>query len=164
MATPDFDLVLSYEYQIRRNVTKQMNEGTTMAAALKQAMADTVIKERYFITPNVYNQLGATRDYPRSRSPPQRTDWWKGGWQGKGDPGKGKKGNKGKGLKGKKGKSLHDKTPDGRQICWRWNSQYERCRFKCGRVHVCMACLGDHPLHACRDSPKDTAGNADSTK
>ena len=65
VASPDFELVLSYEYQIRRNVTKQMNEGTDMATALKQAMADTVIKERYFITPNVYNQIGGSAGSPQ---------------------------------------------------------------------------------------------------
>lgn len=161
VSSPDFGLVLAYDYQMRRSVTKQVNEGVAMAAALKIAMGDTVIKERYFITPNVFNQVGVVAEGHRSRSPRDyrdgAVDAWR-PWGTKGDKGKGK-GKSGK--KGKKGKALHDRTPDGRQICWKWNSQHERCRYKCGRVHVCQACLGDHPLHACPGGGKDTKGKAE---
>ena len=65
----------------------------------------------------------------------------------------------GKGKKGKD-KSLHSKTPDGKEICFKWNSMKERCRYNCGRVHVCMRCLGSHPLHMCtKGRGKDTAGD-----
>ena len=82
VATPDFGLVLAYEYQIRRNVTKQMNEGTSMVAALKAAMNDTVIKERYFITPNVYNCTTSWRPV-RSAGDPARHRGRTGGEGGK---------------------------------------------------------------------------------
>lgn len=42
----------------------------------------------------------------------------------------------------------------------RWNNPRERCRFNCGRLHVCQLCFGSHPAHACDASgkSKDTAG------
>ena len=60
IATPDFDLMLAYDYQVRRQMVKLVNEGATMAEALKEAMADTTIKERHFLTPNVYSQVSST--------------------------------------------------------------------------------------------------------
>ena len=59
VATPEFDLMLSYDYQVRRQMVKLINEGATMVDALKEAMTDTVIKERYFLTPNVYSQVSS---------------------------------------------------------------------------------------------------------
>lgn len=167
VSAPTLKLVLSYEHQIRKEVTKKMNEGTTMKTALEQARKDVNIKERYFITPASMNALTALGQENRSRSPRGYSHRWEsnqrwdhGQWQDGGD----RKG-KGKGKTKHKGKrdysDLHSKTPDGREICYKWNSMKERCRFKCGRVHVCQRCLGDHPLHMCKggkDQGKDTAG------
>ena len=47
VASPDFDLMLSYDYYVRRQLIKLVNEGEVMAMALKEAMTDTIIKERY---------------------------------------------------------------------------------------------------------------------
>ena len=166
VASPDFDLMLSYyDFQIRRNMVKLANEGRLLHEALREAMSDTTIKERYFLTPNVYSQvaMGQSRSESwRSRSPPGERSWaadrgrdWE---KGRGKSKKG--GGKSKGKKG--GKQLHDRTPDGRQICWRRNNPRERFRFNCGRLHVCQACFGPHPVHACDGSgkPKDTSGGA----
>ena len=146
------------------------NEGHKMGDALEAARKDTVIKERHFITPTSLAALVvAQRRDDRNRSP--RGGQQGGGWHGRdwhGDWHRGKHGGYGKG-KGSKGKqsgkkgNLHNKTPDGREICWKWNSQHERCRFNCGRVHQCQICLGSHPMHACpqgkqKGPPKDTAG------
>ena len=170
IATPEFDLMLSYDYQIRRQMVKLVNEGATMAEALKEAMTDTTIKERHFLTPNVYSQVSSTAsasrgDYQRSRSPPwRRASWNSDSYEQPKGKGKSKKGGKGK---SKKGRQMHDRTPDGRQTCWRWNNPRERCRFQCGRLHVCQLCFGSHPAHACdgSGSSKDTAGTgADATK
>lgn len=162
VASPEFDLVLSYDFQVRRSMVKLANEGRLLHEALKESMLDTTIKERYFLTPNVYSQVaGHARQPPwRSRSPPTERPW--GADRGRDwDKGKGKsrKGSsKGKGKKG--GKQLHDRTPDGRQICWRWNNPKERCRFNCGRLHACQICFGQRPMHACDGSgkSKDTSG------
>ena len=141
VASPDFDLMLSYDFQVRRAMVKLVNEGRLMHEALKEAMTDTTIKERYFLTPNVYSQVAAGRTPPwRSRSPAMERAW-------QGDRGRDLERGKGKGRKGggkgrgkKGGRQLHDRTPDGRQICWRWNNPRERCRFNCGRLHVCQLC------------------------
>ena len=164
IATPDFDLMLSYDYQIRRQMVKLVNEGATMEEALKEAMTDTTIKERHFLTPNVYSQVTSTTSSrsdgfrQRSRSPVRAWKPWQDDrWEQPRGKGKGKKGSS-KG-KNRKGKQVHDKTPDGRQICWKWNNPRERCRFNCGRLHVCQYCFGSHPMHACDGSgKKDTAG------
>ena len=168
IASPDFELLLAYDYQVRRHMVKQVNEGHAMVEALQPAMKDTTIKERYFLTPNVYSQVAAQWNHGgdsgyaagergRSRSPLRR--YSDAPWHHKGK-GKGKKG-AGKSKKGAKGK-LHDRTPDGRQICYKWNSPTERCRFDCGRLHVCQICFGKRPYHACPgSSAKDTAGEGD---
>ena len=175
VASPDFDLMLSYDFQIRRQMVKLVNEGTNIGEALKEAMTDTTIKERYFLTPNVYSQVthssSSSRgeytktDYARSRSPPRPWHSWGGDhYEPSKSKGKGKKGGKGK---GKKGRQHRDRTPDGRRICWKRNNPKERCRYQCGRLHVCQICFGSHPAHACDGSgkTKDTAGGAaDTTK
>ena len=51
VASPAFDLVLSYDFQLRKNVMKPMNAGLKLTSALEQAVADVEIKERFFITP-----------------------------------------------------------------------------------------------------------------
>ena len=171
VASPDFDLMLSYDYQIRRNMVKLMNEGVPMVLALKESMADTTLKERFFLTPNVYSQVATSSvrgDYNRSRSPPGSWAPWQGApWRDDRDTPRGKgKSKKGGGKgKGKTGKQLHDRTPDGRQICWKWNNPRERCCYQCGRLHVCQICFGPHPVHACDGSgkAKDTAGTAGDT-
>jgi hypothetical protein len=48
-------------------------------------------------------------------------------------------------------------TPDGRAICFRYNSAFERCRGPCSVVHVCRTCFGNHPAHACPGANKSGA-------
>lgn len=168
VSKPTFKSVLHYEHQVRKEMVRLGNEGIQLQEALERARKDTVIKERHFITPTSLAALVVAQDKrsDRSRSP-KRGDTWRGSWNQWQDRDwkkrqhshKGKGGGKKGG--GKKG-GLHNKTPDGREICWKWNSQHERCRFNCGRVHQCQICLGSHPMHACtkgKNSPgKDTAG------
>ena len=165
VSKPTFKSVLHYEHQVRKEMVRLGNEGIRLHEALERARTDTVIKERHFITPTSLVAQDKRRD--RSRSP-KPGGGWKGHWGRWNDRdwnrrphgGKGKgRGKKGGGKKG----GLHNKTPDGREICWKWNSQHERCRFDCGRVHQCQICLGSHPMHACtkgKSNPaKDTAGD-----
>ena len=62
IASPDFDLMLSYDFQIRRQMVKLINEGATMVEALKEAMTDTTIKERYSHTERVLAGFEQQRD------------------------------------------------------------------------------------------------------
>ena len=153
VAQPTFRLLLSYEFNIRKEMVKKLNSGTPLVQALEAAMVDTAIKERYFLTPCAYEALHVlghvkTRSRSRGREHPPRT--WK-----ESTPAKGGK-NKSKG-KSKRKRGLRDKTPGGREICFKWNNQGSRCRFDCGRVHACQICFGSHPAHACKKA-KDTAG------
>eukprot|EP00971_Amphidinium_carterae_P312712 6215244-Amphidinium_carterae.1 len=52
LAGPTFELVLSYEYQLRRKAATLMNEeGATLKQALQTAASDSELKERQFNTP-----------------------------------------------------------------------------------------------------------------
>ena len=74
--------------------------------------------------------------------PPNKKGGVKGG-KGKGNKGKGGKGD-GKGPKAK----LLTHTPEGREICFRYNNG-EACDGGCGRVHICQwPGRGQiHPVH-----------------
>ena len=156
VSTPTLKLALSYEHQIRKEMVKKMNSGVAVKQALEQARKDVSIKERFLLTPMSLNAMTSMRPKDkRSRTPirsyPSR------GYDGDRPPKGRGKGGKGKASKG----GLRKKTPDGREICYKWNSMKERCRVQCGRVHVCMRCLGSHPLHMCPGG-KDTAGDGGS--
>ena len=169
ISSPSLELVLSYEFQIRKQMVKLMNEGEPMKDALENAMKDGAVKERFFLTPAAYSALTAMGGRKeKSRSP--RRDRWQGGY-GQHASGSGSGKGKGKSGKGKKGagKVLHSKTPDGREICYAWNNKDQRCRHKCGRLHVCQVCFGQHPAHACKGGGqggenKDTSGGGASLK
>ena len=163
VSTPTLKLVLSYEHQIRKEMVKKMNSGVRQKQALEEARKDVSIKERYLLTPMSINALTAMQpsaEPTRSRSPRasgEGTSWDRNR--------QGKSRGKGKGRGGGKD-DLHRKTPDGREICYKWNSMKERCRFNCGRVHCCMRCVGQHPLHMCKEGKvkTDTAGDGGADK
>eukprot|EP00435_Cladocopium_sp_Y103_P022488 s1708_g5.t1 len=159
LSSPALETVMSYDFQMRRHMVRLVNEGENLVEALTKVMADATLKERYFVTPNVMFMAAppsSSRDSaPRSRSPKSQMQhshpysFSKGKGKGKG------KGKFWLAGKGKKGLALHDTSPDGRQICWKWNSPHDRCRFDCGRLHVCMKCFKKHPYHSCPDLKKD---------
>lgn len=140
VSRPSFDLLLSCELQLRKKQAKLINNGLTFATALRDAMKDAETKTRYFTTPlaisSMHNALS------EDASPKRR---WK-------DPkdGEGEKKRKGKGEpKGKgKGGKLHNKTPDGRPICYRYGKTPD-CTGSCGFVHCCRKCFGQHPWAKC---------------
>ena len=171
VATPGFELVLSYEYQLRKAMTKAMNEGTPMVRALEDAMKDPTVKERYFLTPAALGAASSQGAAPgfrtKSRSPRREGSGdARGSSWGQRPKGKGK-GKKGKGKKSG-GRVIHSHTPDGRAICYSWNNRDQRCRWNCGRVHCCQICFGSHPMHACKEQEgkpaKDTAGEGAGSK
>ena len=166
VAAPTLELVLSYDYQVRKFMAKAMNEGSTMIRALEDGMKDTSTKERYFLTPATLEAASASKGAPaevrlKSRSPRRIEESGGGGRSSWSQRSKGDKGRKGSGKgKTKGGKTLHSRTPDGRDICYAWNNKDQRCRFNCGRVHCCQICFGNHPAHSCKGKPKDTEGTA----
>ena len=109
-------------------------DGITLAAALEKARKETEIREAHFTTPTMADALSSilskSSGFPSSSSGPSAR------WRSSPYPdskGKGKGKTKGK-SKGKEGKGLPpgivtlNATPDGRKICWAFNSPHERCR------------------------------------
>ena len=145
---PSWALVLQYEHRLRREACKLVNRGEqSLGDALLKVIKDPDLKEAFFTTPLALTASENPNKYHR----PSR----KGGFEYNRQKGKGKgkfqqqkgfgKHQKGNGAKGKHG-DLHlvSQTPDGRDICFAFNSQ--GCAGKCGRVHVCRVkgCYGDH--------------------
>ena len=182
VARPSLMQVMSYDYRVRKKFVDHLNIGMDVAAALKKAMDDPVVKERYFTTPTAAAALAPpTRE--RSRSPARLVDKWgkgeqkprnafdhRSGGRGfddrRGGPhaawgGGGKGGGKGGGGKG--GESgLHSVTPDGKKICYKFNNAAERCRGPCPFLHVCRRCFGKHPVHMCGGSGGGSGGGGGS--
>ena len=147
---PNWALVLQYEHRLRREAFKLVNRGeATLGEALARVIKDPDLKEAYFTTPLALTVSESPAKYQKTGpkghfEPSQR---FKGKGRGKYSFGNSFKG-AGKHHKGGKGKhgDLHlvSQTPDGREICFAYNSQ--GCNGKCGRVHVCRVkgCFGEH--------------------
>ena len=79
VAKPIWTLVLSYEFQIRKEMARLIGNGADLDAALRQAWKDPVLKERYFITPLA---VSAVSSAPRARSRSPRGKGAKGAGRG----------------------------------------------------------------------------------
>ena len=165
---PDWSIILGYEHKLRKEAFKLVvRDGHTLADALHLVIRDADLKETYFTTPVALRAaMSANLDRPPT-SKWQRTDYkgyneHKGFFKGhKGKWGKGDKGGKAKGGKGGEvrkefqGLQLAWRTPDGRELCFGYNSG--SCDGKCNRVHQCRVkgCYGDHPAI----KPKEVTGS-----
>ena len=150
VATPGLALCLSYDYQLRKEMAKQINAGLSIKVALNKAVENTTLRERFFTTPCALQvRTGASSagsgnpwdaGTAQSRSRPLTVVSGKGNQV---SPKKQKKG-KGKGVKG--GKNWN--APDGREVCFAFNG--EGCSNRnCSRLHVCRRCFGDHTQANC---------------
>lgn len=140
---PAWTIILRYEYELRKAAIKLVrDEGETLANAMSLVVRDPELKEIYFTSPIALSKNA------RSHPPPaleDHTSLKRARRETRNDTkGKGGKGT-GKGGKGGKGKVKLSLTPDGRQICFKYNNG--SCPGNCGRVHVCQikGCLGPHP-------------------
>ena len=157
---PAWSITLAYEFECRRKAFELIREeGQTLVAALQAVVKDPEIKELHFTTsialtsrtmshappvptPTGGESKGAKRrrlasERAAAATSPQPTK----------PKGKGKGKEKGK-AKGDK-QELAWKTPDGRDICFAYNSP-SGCSGTCSRVHVCRVkgCGKDHTLMA----------------
>ena len=146
--SPPWHVVLAYEHRLRKEAFRLVNEeNQTLSAALAAVVSSAELKETYFTTPLALSFI----ERPRK--------WHKGKGKDKDGKGSGKdsKGHKGKDDKGDKwgkastsdpalkGLVLVWRTPEGRDICFAFNSQ--GCTNpKCERLHVCRVkgCYQDH--------------------
>ena len=149
-AAPPWNLLLSYELEVRRKAMALVAEGVPLVKALKDAFQDPVTKERYFNTPLalVATLRGQKRTYDEANNPTHPGGGNPGGGKGKG---KGRKnprrrtGGKGKG----KGNGCKPKTPDGKLVCFDYNSGDGCSRSGCKFLHICGTCFGKHPMQEC---------------
>ena len=144
---PPWTLVLGYEHAVRKNAYKLMATlGYSFGEALAKSYKDTMVKERHFTTP-----LALHAKRPALPNKP-----WKPEKRAKGE-GKGDKGGKAK----KKGAS---NMPDGKPICFRYNSK-AGCKKndKCHFAHVCMLCFGKHSSLQCTTAAPAKATTGDET-
>ena len=156
---PDWAIVLSFEHKLRKEAMRLvMHEGFTLANALRAVTKDADLKEAFFTTPVALR--AAASEQPQNK--------WarfnnKGSGSSFGSFGKtGSQNPKGKGKTGKsKGKDsrlaglqLAWRTPDGRDLCFAYNSG--SCDNSCNRVHQCRVkgCYGDHPAIQHREKAK----------
>ena len=138
-------------------------------------MDDLVVRERSFTTPLTLSHLkrgardeeGAGNSGEQSKRAAKRARQnaaaataakkGEGGKQGEvgGATGKGDKG-KGKGKKGEKDPRCAAKTPDGKGICFAYNTRGQGCQRKaCTFEHVCGVCFQKgHGAYSCPQGPK----------
>ena len=140
---PPWHILLDYEFELRKKaIRKAHKEARPLHVTLREATEDTELKELHFTSPVTFAAMERPSKTPR--------------WEQ--DPPKGHKG-KGKGKKGKdQGKTsylpgtkleLITHTPDGKQICYRYNMKGKKCDGKCNRVHICRVkgCQQNHPAY-----------------
>ena len=169
-ANPSWDLMISFEHKLRKEAYRRASrEGKSLNATFDEVLADASLKETYFVTPLTLEL--ARRSTASSSTPATGGSYGK--WRGneaannnKQRPGP-KGSGKGKSRKGRLGADsragfVYSTTPDGRQVCYGFNSQTNTCRGNCGRVHVCQFCLSPkHNRHACpQQKGKDSGGAA----
>jgi hypothetical protein len=146
---PDWAIILSYEQKLRKEAMRRVLEGHTLADALASVIKDADLKEAYFTTPVALKS--ASSDSHGHPSKYQRFNS-KGSFGGKTSfgpqkgKGKGKQKSKQSGVSDErlKGLNLAWRTPDGRELCFAWNTG--DCDGSCGRVHQCRVkgCYSDH--------------------
>ena len=162
--------MISFEHKLRKEAYRRASrEGKSLNATFDEVLADASLKETYFVTPLTLEL--ARRSTASSSTPATGGSYGK--WRGneaannnKQRPGP-KGSGKGKSRKGRLGADsragfVYSTTPDGRQVCYGFNSQTNTCRGNCGRVHVCQFCLSPkHNRHACpQQKGKDSGGAA----
>ena len=110
----------------------------------KHVIKNADLKESFFTTPIALGASPSGENKWRRLGDRKGKGDFKGDYKGDGKGKKGKKGDRKGGRKDHLGNQLTSKTPDGREICYAFNSQ--GCRGRCGRVHVCRVagCYGDH--------------------
>ena len=168
VATPDFALCMSYEYEIRKAAVTLVNDDhTAFDKAMEEARKDPDIKESYFSTPmSMTRKRVHSEAFPSAPAGPAHQHQQhqqaaapqglsnKAKKKAAAAAAKGKAGGKDKGKKGKgKGKmppgcKLKSQTPDGNNICYAFGNG--SCTGSCGLLHACQVCFDTgHAYPAC---------------
>ena len=136
----DWEIVLGFEQEIRREMVVKMQTGLVLVAALKEAWNDPLVRDRHFVTA-LQRRSFKSRRVPVDEPPYKKK---KGGQKGKG---------RGKGKSGKQSNvsGCASETPDGKKICYPFNKKGQGCkRAKCIFEHVCGVCFKPNvPMFEC---------------
>ena len=172
IASPNWNLVISYEMAIRKRAYKYIYEdGTCFPDALKQAWYDTLTKDRHFTTPlaiaaatgskRVDVTGGGKRAYEVEETGQRKALKNTAGRGSSGGRGRGKGGGKGSKGGGRSSKGLEVPkgcarlTPDNKPLCYGYNDFKVRCRNpRCAYEHLCGLCFQKHPMYACNGKAK----------
>ena len=155
--SPPWHIMLDYEFELRKKAVRRAHRsGRPLDETLQEVTEDAEIKELYFTSPVTFSAMQRPAKFSRVDEP--QTRFGEGG-KSKGKGKKGKSVSEGKG-KSKKGSflpgtnlSLVSHTPDGKEICYRFNMRGKACDGTCNRAHVCRVknCNAAHPAF---DHPK----------
>ena len=151
---PEWTILLSYEFKCRKRAFALVREtGVSLVQALVAVTKDGELKNLYFMSPLLLQRRPGNnkRQETDEAGPPQESKKarrlrLKGKGKGKGR--ESEPAGKGKGKGSGKGELL-SKTPDGRLICFAYNSVEGCSRASCAMVHCCRkrGCQQEHPLH-----------------
>ena len=160
---PPWHILIDYEFELRSFAFKKCRkDGTPLGTAFSLATQNSELKELHFTSPITFTAMQRPAKYQR----------WEGGSQGNATgsnttgAAKGGGKTKGKNKKGKGGKyqtaflpgtklELLTHTPDGQEICYRYNMKGRKCDGKCGRVHICRV-KGCGQQHSASEHPTDS--------
>ena len=159
---PPWPILLQYEFELRKRALKDAHrQNKPLSETLQLVCENSELKELYFTSPVALSG----RTYDRSSDQPSK--YLKGKSKGEADSkGKGRD-QKGKG-KGKQQRlfpgstvPMTSTTPDGRQICYSFNTPGSKCDGRCKRVHICRAvgCGQKHPIYQHPGVPKADEAN-----
>ena len=138
--------IINYDFHVRKQMTESFNEGTLLDEALAKSREDATLRERYFTTPLSLSCVEMANQRKWHQSQRGAPYVFSSGFGGK-SKGKSWRGAQaGKGGSGASNKS-HGATPEGLQICFRFNNEHEQCDGRCTRLHVCRLCFQRRPMY-----------------
>jgi hypothetical protein len=155
VSAPSWDLLISYEHAIRVRAVLHVRKGITFVAALRMAWEDPLVKERHFSTPLALEATKWKKSLPLEAPPgswgepaSKKAKFAEEKGKGKGSR-KAKNKGKGKGTKTENKDGCKRKTPDGKSICFPFNTQ--GCTAaSCQYMHVCGRCFKQGtPMSTC---------------
>ena len=144
--TPPWNLVLSFEHEVRRSVYRWIRDGeaATLQDAFKKAMADVELLNRHLVIPFSLNV-----STPGPVFPPVPPALFERPPKGAGR-GKGKSTGKTSTTQQAPKAGKLTKATDGTPICWKYNRRGGCHDAQCRFLHVCQRCQGKRPYFACK--------------
>jgi hypothetical protein len=153
VSAPTWSQLLEYEHAIRVEALRLVTGGMVLAAAMRAAWCDPVVKERHFTTPLALASHRIALNPLATYEPPNKKQKYEK--------------DKGKGKASVQGERCAPSTPSGKRICFAYNSNKEKCKKagQCLFEHVCGKCFEKHPMYMCSDAKKkEQKGGKDNKK